>query len=381
MKTYTAIMMTFFCLVPYSVFAHYNNAYTHSGGVKYKDGGEWMKKIPGSRRLSHISIPGTHDTMSRYGGDLPQTQSMSLHDQLESGVRYIDIRLRLKNNTLKVYHGITYQKATFKTGVLKVLVQWLKKRPSETVIMKVKKEGSNLGKNTKTFKQVFEADINAVKTYIWQGYKTTDNPTLDKVRKKIIIVGIGDTKPYGMDQDKWVKATQWKMKTNHDLYNRWNQVKRGLRAAQESKLKTTHANHNKIHLTGLNGAGDGRIVYPYFVSSGHTNHSSHASRLATGRTTAFYPNSYPDFPRKSGSILFEGLNILTASRLASDKWSKLVSEYGGNKSSFQYVGIVMMDFPGEGLLKRIIEVNFRNNSKKTSLAKILKKKLSKTTTK
>ena len=48
-----------------------------------------MAAIPDDRKLSELSIPGTHDTMAKYGGDVPECQSMTLSQQLASGIRWL----------------------------------------------------------------------------------------------------------------------------------------------------------------------------------------------------------------------------------------------------------------------------------------------------
>jgi len=65
-------------------------------------------------------------------------------------------------------------------------------------------------------------------------------------------------------------------------------------------------------------------------------------------TTPGWKNSYPDFPRVDCfigicTIAFEGVNILT-------------QEYLRNQHP-AYVGIVMADFPGPGLIDSLIRLN------------------------
>lgn len=75
------------------VNAHYDDAYAHSSSSTYKNNA-WMKRLSNQKNIDTISIPGTHDSASFYGGDIVQTQSMSITSQLNSGVRFLDIRLR-----------------------------------------------------------------------------------------------------------------------------------------------------------------------------------------------------------------------------------------------------------------------------------------------
>ncbi|WP_279487848.1 hypothetical protein [Aeromonas veronii] len=71
------------------VNAHYDDAYNHSSST-YKNN-SWMKRLSNQKNIDTISIPGTHDSASFYGGDIVQTQSMSITSQLNSGVRFLDI--------------------------------------------------------------------------------------------------------------------------------------------------------------------------------------------------------------------------------------------------------------------------------------------------
>lgn len=62
----------------------------------------WMNYIDNSRTISELSIPGTHGSMALYGsvlGDILINQTMNLDIQLNSGIRYIDIRCRHYYNT------------------------------------------------------------------------------------------------------------------------------------------------------------------------------------------------------------------------------------------------------------------------------------------
>ena len=87
-------------------------AYSHDSDPGYRNP-NWMSSLPDSRPLSQLSIPGTHDTMARYGGDIAQTQSMTLSMQLQAGVRALDIRCRHINNAFAIHHGLIYQNANF----------------------------------------------------------------------------------------------------------------------------------------------------------------------------------------------------------------------------------------------------------------------------
>ena len=50
---------------------------------------EWMSHVSSDTLWSQLSIPGTHDSYSKVGVPFAQTQTMSLTEQLDSGIRYI----------------------------------------------------------------------------------------------------------------------------------------------------------------------------------------------------------------------------------------------------------------------------------------------------
>ena len=51
-------------------------------------GEDWMSFIEDdNRKISDLSIPGTHDTMARHGGPLAECQDWELLTQYNNGVR------------------------------------------------------------------------------------------------------------------------------------------------------------------------------------------------------------------------------------------------------------------------------------------------------
>ena len=67
-----------------------------------------MNYISNCTRINQINIPGTHDSETYAVGSngrfksikylFRQTHSLNMKNQLESGIRYLDIRLGLKND-------------------------------------------------------------------------------------------------------------------------------------------------------------------------------------------------------------------------------------------------------------------------------------------
>jgi 1-phosphatidylinositol phosphodiesterase len=322
---------------PITVSAHENAGYSHDSEVKTHNP-NWLTSIKDDTLVSQISWPGTHDTMAFFGGDAVQTQSLSLENQLESGVRVLDIRCRHIEDIFAIHHGPFFQN-TFFGDVLNITTKFLHDHPGETVLMRVKEE-YNPEKNTRTFEETF-------RDYYWKDWNasfwkpTSDNPRLGDIRGKIVVLqNFPAGTKYGINYDSFSTQDDYVLDTNWDLYDKWTKVKDYLDKANTGDTNTKYMNY----LTGSTGS------FPYFVVSGHSSPQTGAPRLMTGRTTPGWKDSWPDFPRVNCfigicSIAFEGTDVLTYERL----------------DNYKRVGVLMADFPGPGLIERIIS---RNNSLK-----------------
>ena len=118
--------------------------------------GTWMHWI-GTRDDTHVAsmlIPGTHDTEARHGdidtvlGDVSdphgyaKNQDLSLRDQLDAGIRALDIRVKFEGcgaEGLKIYHGSFYQKTNW-LEVKQTLEDWITSHPTEFVLVFVQNE-------------------------------------------------------------------------------------------------------------------------------------------------------------------------------------------------------------------------------------------------
>eukprot|EP01084_Bolivina_argentea_P223600 378300_1 len=129
------------------VYAHRTNAYCHGSSCVDGNRYNWMRAalLDDETLLSEISIPGTHDTMSFYGGDYYQTQTMDLMTQLNSGIRFLDIRAdcdEMEPDKLAIYHGqvplSNYQYAHLRQDVFAVIKQFLDAHIGQTIIMRLK---------------------------------------------------------------------------------------------------------------------------------------------------------------------------------------------------------------------------------------------------
>ena len=147
-------------------------------------GSNWMSSASGDLPLTRFSIPGTHDAGALYEplSGTTKCQNLTLTEQLNAGVRFLDIRCRHVNNGFLIHHGLVYQKINF-DDVLHVVTGFLTNNPTETVIMSVKEEYDPKG-NTRTFEATFDSYV-AKSPGKW--LLTSNIPTLDQARGKIVL--------------------------------------------------------------------------------------------------------------------------------------------------------------------------------------------------
>ena len=171
------------CFALVSIMALTTIPIVHATGAS-----DWMSELPDEIKLSDLSIPGTHDTMilgdissspvgsvagadpTRFIKSMVQTQSLTLKQQLNAGVRWIDVRYRYAADracmkvgdewittpgvfhatclwkvggkltgydpeSLPIYHDKWEERDKTFQGVLKTLDSWLFSHPRETIIM------------------------------------------------------------------------------------------------------------------------------------------------------------------------------------------------------------------------------------------------------
>ncbi|ODV78944.1 PLC-like phosphodiesterase [Suhomyces tanzawaensis NRRL Y-17324] len=184
--------------------------------VNYKS---WLKEIDDNTKISRLSIPGTHNSAACHTA-LPsvQCQGASVTDQLEHGVRFLDIRvgkLFLKEGDeakdLQVIHGKFPVKIPFAeklTSVLDEVYDFLAHNKSETVIVSLKQEGSDDWNNSQDEfgNLIWDKYINPHKN---KWYLNTDIPRLGDARGKAILFrrfGVQNEdrrREFGFDAASW----------------------------------------------------------------------------------------------------------------------------------------------------------------------------------
>jgi 1-phosphatidylinositol phosphodiesterase len=344
-SAYTGIMVTALTAASLALTtpaaAHATDAYSHDSTIGLTNT-DWMSRLPGTASLSHLSIPGTHDSgASVFGGDIALTQSMNLGTQLNSGIRAWDIRLgKDSDGRLKIYHGIAKQGQDFENEVLATANSFLAAHPGETVLMRIQHETGP----TEGFDTLVRSGLDRYAARVYRG--TSNNPTLDELRGKIVVLqNFSSSVRVGIPWNSLNIQDDYNLGTNWDLANKWRAIRSQLDAAQNGPRGTTYVNF-------LSGSGGS---FPYFVASGHSSPQTGAPNLLTGWTRGVIntcggsAQCIPEYPSVNCflgtcSVAFEGTNVLTMNNL-------------NGRSRPSRFGIVMSDFPGRGLVSAVIAAN------------------------
>ncbi len=283
--------------------AQSNAGYSDAPSIDYKNP-NWMSELSGTLRLSDLSLPGTHDSLSLHGGQWVETQSISLKNQLESGVRVFDIRARHINDNFTIHHGPVYQKKNF-DDVMVSMTEFLENHPRETILMRVKEEYK--AKNiTRSFEDTFEWYENKYESYIWK--PTSENPTLNEVRGNIVILQNFATNPpskFGLDYGKFDIQDNWSLdclkSINQNLSEKWTNIKNHIE-------KTKNGNRNNIYINYLSAVGNGICIISITPS--------YVGKITNEQTLVYIQNQ-----------------------------------------KINFTGIIIADFPGADLINEIIKLN------------------------
>lgn len=145
-------------------------------------GADWLGAVDPQASLARLTLPGTHDTCSLYGGALTQTQTLSAPDQFAAGIRFLDIRCRFIDGVFAIHHGPVFQQIFF-GDVLNQCQAFLAAHPGETLVMRVKQEYSTV--SDAEFGAVF-ADYQRR----WPGLFWAEDriPRLGEVRGRVVLI-------------------------------------------------------------------------------------------------------------------------------------------------------------------------------------------------
>lgn len=229
---------------------------------------DWMAEVPDSTRLSDLSLPGTHDTMTYQVNNLDgaswlKTQNLSLEEQLKAGVRVLDIRVRCQGTPLPddspplpgpddaphaphlprydpqgeqnlwLVHD-SYGIGGTLEDVLDTVQKFQAEHPREAIVMRLSKDDTSVGCR-QSVPQVFDSYMDRYTKQglrVWTG--TDNNPTLEKLRGNLVVLhdmGDGNSKyaPKGYGSSFAHIADNWAPGTKEE---KWKDVDSNLEAAE-----------------------------------------------------------------------------------------------------------------------------------------------------
>lgn len=186
---------------------------------------EWMRELNDDTSITKLSIPGTHNAAACHTA-LPsvQCQGASVTDQLNHGVRFLDIRASQEfvgsnqKTDLQVIHGNFPVRIPFPlklSSVLDEVYGFLRNHPSETVIVSLKQEGPNDWNNQEDeFPNViWDHYINPHKDN-W--YLNTDAPKLGNARGKALLFRRFGVNNEDRAREFGFNAASWSYNTTED---------------------------------------------------------------------------------------------------------------------------------------------------------------------
>lgn len=316
-------------------------AYSHDRQLQTANP-DWMAGLSDQTPITAITFPGTHDSGATYtGGDIALTQSLSLADQLKSGIRAFDIRLDWQGkDRLQVVHGKSRQGLDFEKDVLAVAQNFLSAHPTETLIMRVRDEnerGLKLG-------QVIQSILNKAPRV---DHSNLNNLQLANFRGKIVV--FQDYNADGYYHVPWQTVNRqdyFKLANNWGLAEKYRLVKEFFERTPQRSKQRFSANF----MSASTGA------FPYFVASGKSSPGTYAPQLLTGATRGVINTCdrhqwcLPQYESVSCflgtcSVAFKGMNQL------------MVEEMDRAKPGSY--GIIYADFPGGKLIDSTIALNFK----------------------
>ncbi|KAE8443012.1 hypothetical protein EG329_002476 [Mollisiaceae sp. DMI_Dod_QoI] len=178
---------------------------------------------------------------SAINGPNYQCQNHPLTTQLEAGIRYFDIRARVLNDSLQIYHQDSPTQHSY-ASVLTTMFTFLSSNPGETILMRLKEESTPLN-STLSFLTLFNyyrltSPLTApgCSQHFWTPDPTLKKiPTLGSLRNKILILQnfASESATYGIKWESPLLSIEdlWEIPNLASLDEKWEVVRDGLEAA------------------------------------------------------------------------------------------------------------------------------------------------------
>lgn len=290
----------------------------------------WMKSVPDNFLVSEINLPGTHNSATKRVrfSLFSKCQNLSIFEQLNIGIRFLDIRVEKVGSRLKLIHGIAdclkpddKKERLFLEDVLQDCYDFLKINPTEAVFFCLKRDDGVSQEDV--FDTFFENYLND--DTLW--YTENRIPTMGEARGRLVLL------------------RRCCINTKNKAYNDYN--------------------------TGLNFTGwcdhskpveNGYSVVPIPRLKGNAQEAfllQDMYKLKPAEKWAFAVYPLLDNPPKTDGII---LNFFSANTLI--KTPKAYAKYMLKRfknvklTPFKKYGWLILDFPTEKLCKKIVLTNF-----------------------
>lgn len=279
----------------------------------------WMSYLDDTKKLTELTIPGTHDTCTYRVSGLYQCQTMNLETQFKNGVRFWDIRLKVKDGKIYAYHGTKYLDITF-DNILTTSAILLRQFPSECIIMSISHEENQ--DNEELYQKLWPIikDLN-----YW--YTEDRVPKIAEVRGKIVLIR------------RFIAPDDLDFPVGINAYGEWpkNSTKRW---ENSSNVKFTVQDEYKGYLSINKEKKFNNYVKPVLNEAKNNNDSlfiNFTSGTVDGGGSVFFP------PKSLAEVT-----------------NKLLLDYLSDNTTGHY-GIIPMDFPeiprDKELINRLFSFN------------------------
>lgn len=226
-KKFVTLLLTTVLVLSTSVFS-----FAGETEDSYVKSDSWMQWLPDDAPIVEINMPGTHDAACCYfrkktAEDIittpfAKTQGLSIPDQLNAGVRYMDCRICLVNENdgfLTVPHNMTITTDKKDNGeimkidtIIAYAEEFVKAHPTETVVLMIANDTRTYDKYMDKFYELKEQLVDSFKdpTNTNRVFLDTENsitsPTVKEMRGKVALILSGDIVgvSHGVDETgKW----------------------------------------------------------------------------------------------------------------------------------------------------------------------------------
>lgn len=284
----------------------------------------WMKKIPDEKKITGINMPGTHDSACRFAdfGFISQTQTLSVAQQLEAGVRYFDFRFKFTDGRFIANHSICYcrKKKGFRSEILtaddivKECLDFLNDNPTETILFQLKEAESHTG--TDFYTGFYKKYIEPCKE---KWFSENRIPIMGETRGKIILLrAVSADVDIFTDENCGIDFTDYPYVGTYN-FDDWK--------------------------TGEISTLSGDVYAEMFVQDSYKSEGKHK----WGTITRFLESGLDE---KSFNICYTSCTRILVPRISSRSINKKLMSYD---FCGRYTGIIAMDFVNAQLCRKIIE--------------------------